>query len=562
MRGEGIDVEDRDYSLTPHPTPYPQPSLLTEDEPGALAAVGALALVAFLIIGVFWGMANPAGESLYTQRQANTLLSEGHYSEAATILERALTRYDAPELRLDLSYAYLARRDAERAERQAQRAITSASADLKPAAWAQLGRVLAFTGRSNDAQDAWTEAISSAVSFRGISPVETEVRSAIWHMAMLQWSRLDYGATSVSLQSLLNTEDTYALSARVKLAQLLAPTNSDISRKHLQVIERELPHLSIKAALPDLRVPGLREGLDMEVITSTVAGLKSTFIAMDKARKGGASQASISALWGRAFLQQGEPYLAKTYLQRAVEAQPGLADAHSFLALALTATGDAAGALNQLKIAVDLVPQRPLPHYALAGLYIQKEDWDHVSKELSALKKLEPDTPQFHIQLGEYYSQRGAYDAAEEEYIAAMNKQASSSNNSTPTSGPASSILEAALALSRFYTDVRGMGCEKGLPAARISLNRNPGDPSSYDAVGWSLVQCDKPDEALSSLEHATKAIPDSPRFHFHLGKAYALLGRQADARSEYNKVIDLDPGGLWERQAVAALPKLKEAGK
>jgi hypothetical protein len=35
---------------------------------------------------------------------------------------------------------------------------------------------------------------------------------------------------------------------------------------------------------------------------------------------------------------------------------------------------------------------------------------------------------------------------------------------------------------------------------------------ASLDAVGWSLVLCDKPTEALSSLENAVKTQPDSPR--------------------------------------------------
>src|SRR5438477_4128238 len=119
-------------------------------------------------------MANPAGERLFTIRQANSLLLQERYSEAATLLERALTNYDAPELRLELSYAYLARRDAVRAGRQAQIGIASAPADLKPAAWAQLGRVLAVAGRSNDAQLAWANAITSAVPFGGVAPVEAD----------------------------------------------------------------------------------------------------------------------------------------------------------------------------------------------------------------------------------------------------------------------------------------------------------------------------------------------------------------------------------------------------
>src|SRR3954467_8460113 len=96
------------------------------EEPGEMAALGALLLVAALVVAVFWGMRNTAGEGLYTTAQANSLLADGHYTDAAAMLERVLPAYNLPEMRLDLSYAYLARRDVKRAEGQARLAIDSA----------------------------------------------------------------------------------------------------------------------------------------------------------------------------------------------------------------------------------------------------------------------------------------------------------------------------------------------------------------------------------------------------------------------------------------------------
>jgi tetratricopeptide (TPR) repeat protein len=291
-------------------------------------------------------------------------------------------------------------------------------------------------------------------------------------------------------------------------------------------------------------------------MSDTLEGLNRAFTDVDKARKGGAGDAGIQALWGRAFLQQGEPYLARFYLEKAVAAQPDLADAHSYLALALLGTGDIAGALEHLRTAVRLAPDRPLPHYALASVYMAGKQWDQARGELSAIRQLEPDSVQLHIQLGEYYTRRGAYDNAEDEYITAMEKQRIADKVNPGGSAPGG--LAAALALSRFYTDVRGSGCEKGLPAARIAQERNPRDPASLDAVGWSLVQCAKPTEALSSLENAVKSVPDSPRYHLHLGRAYALLSRTDDAREQLNRTVDLDPGGAWEEQAKAIIVGLK----
>jgi tetratricopeptide (TPR) repeat protein len=296
-------------------------------------------------------------------------------------------------------------------------------------------------------------------------------------------------------------------------------------------------------------VPGLAEGLSTASITGTIAGLRRAYLDVDRARQSGADEAGTSALWGKAYLQLGEPYLAATYLQRAVGLQPKLADAHSYLALALLDLGDEASALEHLNRAVALSPQRPLPHHALVQLYTRRQDWNRVMQELGTLKKLEPDGVQMHVQLAGYYSQRSAYDLAEEEYTAAVNGQRAE--------GDKSGDLDASLALSRFYTDLRGLGCEKGLPAAQESLKRHPGDPASLDAVGWALVQCEKPGEAVQALETATNTAPAVARFHYHLAKAYARLARTKDARDQYTRAIDLDPGGFWERLARADIVKL-----
>src|SRR5437870_2347228 len=69
------------------------PHSALEDEPGALAAFGALLLVAGLIVCIFWGMGNPGGERLRTENQASVLLADGRYSETAQLLERAVLHY-------------------------------------------------------------------------------------------------------------------------------------------------------------------------------------------------------------------------------------------------------------------------------------------------------------------------------------------------------------------------------------------------------------------------------------------------------------------------------------
>lgn len=524
------------------------PDTIATQHLGELDAVGAVLLVAALVFAIMIAFNNPRAALRNEAAQGRLLLEEGRYSEAATQYERTLTRYDSPAVRLGLSYTYLARRDAERAERQARILTSSAPPDYQPAAWAQLGRVLAFRGQADEALDAWNTARERAGRFGDLAPIEAQARSSLWHTAMLHWARGDYPTARSHLEALLEGDDIYATSARLKLAQLVAPTEGDLSLKLLNQAERASPS-SEGAAIPHLNVPGLREGLSPEEIKRTIAELRRAHDNAAKARAEGATEAGIAALWGRAYIQQAEASLARLQLERTVQAEPLLSDAHSYLAIALLDAGESDKALDHLNTAIRLAPERPLPRYVLARLYMQRRQWDLASAELSRIRRLEPNSVQLHLQLAEYYTLRGAYELAEGSYIDAVNLQRLSKD---PPSD-----LDAWLALATFYADVRGFNCDRGLVVAQESAARHPGNPASLDALGWGLLLCGQPVESLSSLENAAKAAPESPRYSYHLAKAYAALRRYPEARAYFRRTIDLDPGGDFEQRAIRDLAGL-----
>ncbi|HET6260758.1 MAG TPA: tetratricopeptide repeat protein, partial [Chloroflexia bacterium] len=305
--------------------------------------------------------------------------------------------------------------------------------------------------------------------------------------------------------------------------------------------------------IPDLRVPGLSEGLAPEVLTSTIETLRQTQREVASVQGGDNREALVHALWGNAYLKMGEPALAKMRLEEAVRLQPNFADAHARLGLALLDIGDPEAARSRLLQAVRLDPRQPLPRQVLARLYTQSAEWDLAESEFRAWRELEPGSIDLHLQLAEYYRLRGLYEEAEGEYFNAVKVQrVAPPEQVTPGN-------DASLALARFYSDVRGQGCDKGLPFAKDAVSRHPDDPASLDAIGWSLVLCRASGDALPALERAVAVAPAVPRYHYHLAKAYAALGRYTEARDHYTWVMDLDPTGPWERLARSELPRLGE---
>jgi tetratricopeptide (TPR) repeat protein len=522
------------------------------------SALGGLLLVAALAFAIIWSASNPSVAGREATRTAAALLREGRYSQAVALLERTLLDYDSPQLRIWLSYGYLARRDAERAGRQAQIAISKSPPHLLPEAWSQLGRVLAFEGNHDRALEAWSQAIAHAQPLTANKAVEAHLRSALWHSAMTFWRRGDWDPSRRMLERLLEKRDLYGDSARLKLAQLVAPDDQARSLQLLAELEAGWQSHSqdgaqwlAGSAVPDLRVPGLREGMPLQALRRDAQTLRRALEQASQAQRAGGDEATIAIIWGNAYLQQDEARLAKRYLERAVALNPRSAEAHTGLGIALMQLGDADRAISHLQTAARLDRSQPLPHHALVEVYIQRKQWASAAHELGVLSDLQPASVIVRMQRAEYYVQTGYYADAENEYIGAVNLQ----RGGAPDAGK----VDAMLALARFYTDVRGMGCEKGLSPAQESLARNPDDPASLDAVGWSLVLCNRPAEALPHLERAVSLAPDVPRYRYHLAKAYAALRRYTDARDQYIRVMDFDPGGPWERMARSDLAQLPQ---
>ncbi len=537
---------------------------LSKDDPmqRAMYAILGFLLVVGLVGAVLLALNNPVAAGRLAVKQAYELLGQGRYIGATDLLERTLLTYNDPETHLALSFAYLARRDTDRAERQARLVLAAGRLDMQPAAWTQVGRVLQAAGHSDEALDAWRMAGYAATPYRGILRIEADVRSAAWHTAMLHWAQGNWDAAHQSLQALAGGDDTYATSARVRLAQLLDPTDDNTSKQLLSGL-RNLPTpaptpaiyspIGMPVSSPDLRVPGLGEGLSGGEISSRALALEAAHSEIARLRANGTDAGDVLLLWGSALLQQGEPRLAIRYLERAVALQPKAANAHAQLGLALLATGDIKRGSAHLQTAESLDTKLPLPHHALAQVYMQGRQWDPAVHELDLLKAIEPGSARRQLELAEYHRLRGEYKEAEDAYIEATRLQQLDRLTTPESLGD----VDALLALARFYIDVRGEGCEKGLEPAQQSLAAHPGNADALDAVGWALSLCGKQKEAASTLERAVAASPSIAAYRFHLARTYAAQGRTGDAREQYTRVQDFDPGGPWSQRAITELSKL-----
>ena len=99
---------------------------------------------------------------------------------------------------------------------------------------------------------------------------------------------------------------------------------------------------------------------------------------------------------------------------------------------------------------------------------------------------------------------------------------------------------------------VFGENVERGLEMVRRAAELAPENGAILDSVGWGLYKLGRYEEAVDWLERAASASPGDPTINWHLGDAYARLGRDLQARFAWEHALGLDPDAR-ERELVEA---------
>jgi tetratricopeptide (TPR) repeat protein len=526
-------------------SPAPPNPEATREEPGALAAVGAVLLAAALAFAVIASWSQPSGVGQYNLGRAHGLLSERRYTEAAETLEGVMRYHGTTQARLLLSEAYLGLRQTERALTQADLARRGALPHMRAAAWLAVGRAHAQAERTREALDAWEQSRASASPYLSDPQVEASMRASTWRTASLLWSRDGWDEARPYLERLAEGRDTYALAALLHLAQLHAPSDSARSKRYLN-------NMAQIATPPE--TPSPLDTVPAEVTLRERAGaLMSAHDEAGRAPERNATETEMATLWGSALLQQGEYAMARRELEKAVRLEPANADALTRLAVAQIALGETDKALENLQNSVRLKGNDPLSRRALAGLLMARREWLAADMNLQALERLQPSSPEPRLARAEFLTLYGDYEAADEEY----DQAASLERAGLGTNG---NSANASLAAARYFIEVRGGDrvCNRGLPHAQFALQKMPRDPAALDMVGWALALCGRPDEGVGALERAVELSPYTPRYRYHLARAYRALGRPDDALHQLTRVLDLDSEGPWSRLAITEQARIE----
>ena len=213
-------------------------------------------------------------------------------------------------------------------------------------------------------------------------------------------------------------------------------------------------------------------------------------------------------------------------------------DANSYVFLGtiqerLSRPADAAKAYRQ---ALDREPRHLAASRALARLVAREQNTAEAVRLLEDAAATHPGSVLPLLDLGVVYEAAGDTTQAVSAYRRALARDARSAlalNNLAYLLGQDPKSLDEALGL------------------AERAYQRAPGLPAVADTLGWLLYQNGELARAEKLLAQAAGGIPRNARVRYHLGMAYAKLGKTAEARRELEEALRLE-----------AFPEANEARK
>jgi len=174
----------------------------------------------------------------------------------------------------------------------------------------------------------------------------------------------------------------------------------------------------------------------------------------------------------------------------------------------------------------------------------------HMDDAIAVYQQATKDYPQdadFYVLLGQFYQSRQDWAKAEVSYQKALTIR---------REDPLASCNLAYVMLRR------GGDLDIALSLAQSARRALPHSADVADTLGWIYYQKGAYRSAIDTLQGALalsheNKTPDSPRYHYHLGMAYAKSGKIANARKELQKMLRMSPESSDAEDARKQLSRL-----
>ena len=234
---------------------------------------------------------------------------------------------------------------------------------------------------------------------------------------------------------------------------------------------------------------------------------------------------------GSAYLEHGDINPAAVEFRKAIALKPDFAEAYFKMAVALKRRDDVNGAITFYRYAVKIRPQWAAAHDALGVLLAQHGDLSGAQSELETAITIEPDRADAHFHLGSTMWRLGRHRQALVEMQKAVSLDSSNAEANYYRGLAERQQGQAAGAVEPPQTAVPRKAGTNG-QAATTANNRG-----EKDLLNGNL------DAAIQEFRSAIQKSPDFARAHYGLAWALRAQGNLTEARAEFSRAHQLDPG-------------------
>ncbi len=216
---------------------------------------------------------------------------------------------------------------------------------------------------------------------------------------------------------------------------------------------------------------------------------------------------------------------AQQRVQQRIGHNPKAAELQLLLANVLAARGDTNQAESALSKAIELQPDSQQAYLMLAQLYTAANQNQKALADLQAALAKNPKDATALMLMGMTYNAEKDYKDARDAYEKLLVL--------IPNNGVALNNLA--------YLYAENLGdLDKGYQLAQKARDLAPTDPAVADTLGWIQFQKRQYSSALSLLRESAAQLYDVPDVQFHLGMTCYMMGDEANARTAFQRALQL----------------------
>lgn len=244
----------------------------------------------------------------------------------------------------------------------------------------------------------------------------------------------------------------------------------------------------------------------------------------------------------RVYLQQDQQDKALDLAQKVLKNHPNLPQALEWRGNISARQDDYPKAVEYWTRAIEANPKALMVYTKIGVAHLKQGDLDRAVEIFQASIKEDPEFGPGYISLGEAYKMANQETKASEMYekgLAYSPRSILALNN-----------------LAWIYA-ARGEQLDKALELAKRAKDLAPDSSEIADTLGMVYLGKGNFPLALTYFKEAAGGLPENPTVRFHIGVAYAKLGKTEEAQAEFERSLEINANFAEAEEARDMLSKL-----